>query len=95
LVGLYQERYVGFTVKHFHEQLQKRHHYKLGYTVTRLALQGAGLVRPAAALGASQKAAAAADGGHDAAFHSSSLVDHRVVVATFGCKILNQILISF
>jgi hypothetical protein len=25
----------------------KRHNYKLGYTVTRLALQGAGLVRPA------------------------------------------------
>jgi len=45
--GLYEERYRGFTVKHFHEQLQKRHDYKLGYTVTRLALQGAGLVRPA------------------------------------------------
>ena len=41
---LYQERYRDFTVKHFHEQLQKRHNYKLGYTVTRLALQGAGLV---------------------------------------------------
>jgi hypothetical protein len=41
-------------VKHFHEQLQKRHHYKLGYTVTRLALQRAGLVRTA--LGASQEA---------------------------------------
>ena len=47
MVGLYEERYSGFTVKHFHEQLQKRHRYKLGYTVTRLALQGAGLVRPA------------------------------------------------
>jgi transposase len=47
MLGLYQERYEGFTVKHFHEQLQKRHDYKLGYTVTRLALQGAGLVRPA------------------------------------------------
>src|SRR5207237_10562944 len=47
ILGLYEERYSGFTVKHFHEQLQKRHHYKLGYTVTRLALQGAGLVRPA------------------------------------------------
>src|SRR6201987_475702 len=46
MLGLYQERYEGFTVKHFHEQLQKRHHYKLGYTVTRLALQGAGVVRP-------------------------------------------------
>jgi transposase len=47
MLGLYQERYEGFTVKHFHEQLQKRHDYKLGYTVTRLSLQGAGLVRPA------------------------------------------------
>src|ERR1700746_599340 len=47
MLGLYEERYAGFTVKHFHEQLQQRHHYKLGYTVTRLALQGAGLVRPA------------------------------------------------
>ena len=41
---LYQERYRDFTVKHFHEQLQKRHNYRLGYTVTRLSLQGAGLV---------------------------------------------------
>jgi hypothetical protein len=41
---LYQERYRDFTVKHFHEQLQKRHNYTLGYTVTRLALQAAGLV---------------------------------------------------
>lgn len=41
---LYQERYRDFTVKHFHEQLQQRHNYTLGYTVTRLALQGAGLV---------------------------------------------------
>jgi hypothetical protein len=40
---LYQERYRDFTVKHFHEQLQQRHNYKLGYTVTRLALQAAGL----------------------------------------------------
>ena len=44
---LYQERYRDFTVKHFHEQLVKRHNYKLGYTVTRLALQGAGLVAKA------------------------------------------------
>ena len=26
---LYQERYPDFTVKHFHEQLGKRHNYKL------------------------------------------------------------------
>jgi transposase len=47
MLGLYQERYDGFTVKHFHEQLVKRHNYKLGYTVTRLSLQSAGLVKPA------------------------------------------------
>jgi transposase len=47
MLGLYEERYGGFTVKHFHEQLVKRHGYKLGYTVTRLSLQSAGLVRPA------------------------------------------------
>ena len=41
MLGLYEERYAGFTVKHFHEQLQKRHH-ELGYTVTRLALRGGG-----------------------------------------------------
>jgi len=45
--GLYQERYGGFTVKHFHEQLVKRHDYKLGYTATRLSLHGAGLTKPA------------------------------------------------
>ena len=55
MLGLYEERYAGFTVKHFHEQLQKRHYYKLGYTVTRLALQGAGLVRPAARRSAHRK----------------------------------------
>ncbi|HTQ34037.1 MAG TPA: ISNCY family transposase [Stellaceae bacterium] len=47
MLGLYEERYGGFTVKHFHEQLQKRHDYKLCYTVTRLSLHGAGLVKPA------------------------------------------------
>jgi len=55
MLGLYEERYEGFTVKHFHEHLQKRHHYKLGYTVTRLALQGAGLVRPASRRSAHRK----------------------------------------
>src|ERR1700682_5143947 len=42
MLGLYQERYSDFTVKHFHEQMTKRHNHKLGYTVTRLALQSAG-----------------------------------------------------
>ncbi len=52
---LYQERYRDFTVKHFHEQLQKRHNYTLGYTVTRLALQGAGLVAKAKRRGSHRK----------------------------------------
>jgi transposase len=47
MLGLYRERYADFTVKHFHEQLRKRHNYKLGYTVTRLSLQAAGLVKRA------------------------------------------------
>jgi transposase len=44
MLGLYRERYADFTVKHFHEQLLKRHGYKLGYTVTKVHLQRAGLV---------------------------------------------------
>ena len=47
MLGLYRERYPDFTVKHFHEQLTQRHGYKLGYTVTRLSLHAAGLVKPA------------------------------------------------
>jgi hypothetical protein len=41
---LYRERCRDFAVKYFDEQVQRRHHYTLGYTVTRLALQAAGLV---------------------------------------------------
>jgi len=52
---LYRERYSDFTVKHFHEQLQRRHHYKLSYTVTRLSLQSAGLVPKAKRRGAHRK----------------------------------------
>ena len=47
MLGLYRDKYGDFTVKHFHEQLLKRHGYKLGYTVTKLCLHRAGLVRPA------------------------------------------------
>jgi transposase len=67
MLGLYQERYSDFTVKHFHEQMTKRHNYQLGYTVTRLALQSAGLVKPAPRRSASQEAAAPAAGWDDAA----------------------------
>lgn len=55
MLGLYREHYEGFTVKHFHELAQKRHGYRLGYTVTRLALQQAGLVRPAPRRGAHRR----------------------------------------
>lgn len=47
MLGLFRDKYADFTVKHFHEQLQKRHDYMLGYTVTKLALHAAGLVRKA------------------------------------------------
>jgi Helix-turn-helix domain len=52
---LYCERYSDFTVKHFHEQLVRRHNYKLCYTVTRLSLQAAGLVAKAKRRGAHRK----------------------------------------
>jgi transposase len=47
MLGLYREHYAEFTVKHFHEQLVKRHAYRLGYTVTKLHLHRSGLVKPA------------------------------------------------
>jgi Helix-turn-helix domain len=43
--GLYRDLYRGFTVKHFHEQMLKRHNYVLCYTVTKLYLQREGLVQ--------------------------------------------------
>ena len=55
MLCLYSEDYAGFTVKHFHEHLQKRHGYRLSYTVTRLALQHAGLVRAAPRRGAHRR----------------------------------------
>ena len=47
MLGLHRDLYRGFTVKHFHEQLGKRHHYVLGCTVTKVHLHRAGLVRAA------------------------------------------------
>ncbi len=55
MLGLYRDLYRGFTVKHFHEQLDKRHGYTLGYTVTKLHLHRAGLVTPAATRSAHRK----------------------------------------
>jgi hypothetical protein len=47
MLGLYRDLYRGFTVKHFHEPLGKRHNHKLGYTVTKVHLHRAGLVQAA------------------------------------------------
>ncbi len=55
MLGLYRSHYGAFTVKHFHEQLVKRHDYKLGYTVTKVWLHRAGLVRPATTRSAHRK----------------------------------------
>jgi len=52
---LYKEEYADFTVKHFHQELRRRHNYALGYTVTRLALQKSGDVKPAPGRGRHRK----------------------------------------
>ena len=44
VLGLYQEEYFDFNVRHFHEKLVEEHGIDLSYTWVKLALQGAGLV---------------------------------------------------
>src|SRR5258708_3992889 len=46
VLRLYQEQYFDFNVRHFHEKLVSEHDLKLSYTWVKLALQGAGLVKP-------------------------------------------------
>ena len=55
MLRLYRSHYGEFAVKHFHEQLVKRHGYKLGYTVTKVHLHRSGLVRPATKRSAHRK----------------------------------------
>jgi transposase len=55
MLGLYRDHYGDFTVKHFHEQLVKRHGYKLGYTVTKVWLHRSGLVQAAKTRSAHRK----------------------------------------
>jgi transposase len=55
MLGLYRDLYRGFTVKHFHEKLAKRHNYTLGYSVTKLHLHRAGLVQAATKRSAHRK----------------------------------------
>lgn len=39
MLGLYRERYGGFTARHFHDKLCRHHGFAPGYTWTRLRLQ--------------------------------------------------------
>jgi transposase len=45
VLRLYKEQYFDFNVRHFHEKLVADHNIKLSYTLVKLALQGAGLVK--------------------------------------------------
>jgi len=45
VLGLYQEKYFDFNVRHFHEKLSSEHGIQLSYTWVKQALQGAGLVK--------------------------------------------------
>ena len=51
----YRSRYLGWNVKHFHEQLQKRHGFCWGYTWTKTQLHTAGLVERAKRRGAHRR----------------------------------------
>src|SRR4051795_6560342 len=45
VLGLYQEQYFDFNVRHFHEKLRDEHGISLSYTWVKMALQTAGLVK--------------------------------------------------
>jgi transposase len=53
--ALYRERYIGFTAKHFHEQLVARHDFAWSYTWTKTFLHSKGLVEKAARRGAHRR----------------------------------------
>ena len=44
ILQLYRERYRGWNVAHFHDQLREHHRIRISYHWVKLALQGAGLV---------------------------------------------------
>jgi transposase len=44
VLRLYQEKYAGFNVRHFHEKLKEEHEVSLSYQWVKSALQAAGLV---------------------------------------------------
>lgn len=51
ILRLYQDRYRGFNVRHFHHVVRREHGVTLSYSFVRLALQEAGLVRKGRARG--------------------------------------------
>jgi len=55
VLRLYQEKYADLNVRHFHEKLQEGHGIELSYTWVKLALQGAGLVKPGRKRGVHRK----------------------------------------
>ena len=55
MVTLYERRYTGWTVKHFHERWQEDHGGTRSYTWTKQTLQAAGQVRRAPRRGAHRK----------------------------------------
>jgi transposase len=55
VLTLYQERYGGFTARHFHDKLCRHHGFTLSYTWTRLRLQDAGLIKKASRRSAHRK----------------------------------------
>jgi transposase len=51
----YRTRYTGWNVKHFHEHLQKQHHFRWSYTWVKTQLHTARLVSPAPRRGAHRR----------------------------------------
>ncbi|MFB3908293.1 MAG: ISNCY family transposase [Candidatus Eisenbacteria bacterium] len=51
VLRLYRTRYQGFNVRHFHSILKREHKFEHSYTLVRMALQEAGLVRKKRARG--------------------------------------------
>ena len=51
----YRSHYGGWSVKHFHEQLQARHNFRWGYTWVKTQLHAAGLVERAKGRGAHRR----------------------------------------
>ena len=55
MVEEYRTHHAGWSVKHFHEHLQRRHHFGWSYSWTKTQLHGAGLVERAKRRGAHRR----------------------------------------